>query len=47
VRHLLPNVLAAIIVTTTLEIAYNMLSEAILDFLGYGSRSTPPPGATC
>ncbi len=42
VRHLLPNVLAAIIVTTTLEIAYNMLSEAILDFLGYGVAADTP-----
>jgi peptide/nickel transport system permease protein len=35
-RHMLPNVIAPIIVTTTLEIAYNMLAEATLDFLGYG-----------
>ena len=40
VRHLLPNVLAAIIVTTTLSIAYNMLAEATLSFLGLGV----PPG---
>lgn len=36
IRHMLPNVMAPIIVTTTLEVAYNMLAEATLDFLGYG-----------
>lgn len=36
VRHMLPNVVAPIIVTFTLEVAYNMLAEATLDFLGYG-----------
>ena len=45
VRHLLPNMLAAVIVTTTLEVAYNMLGEAVLDFLGYGvSPDTPTWG---
>jgi peptide/nickel transport system permease protein len=29
-------VVAPIIVFTTLEVAYNMLAEATLDFLGYG-----------
>ena len=44
-RHLLPNILAAVIVTTTLEVAYNMLGEAVLDFLGYGvSADTPTWG---
>lgn len=41
-RHLLPNILAAIIVTTTLEVAYNMLGEAVLDFLGYGVAADTP-----
>ena len=40
VRHLLPNVVAAIIVSTTLSIAYNMIAEATLSFLGFGV----PPG---
>jgi peptide/nickel transport system permease protein len=40
VRHLLPNVLAPIIVSTTLNIAYYMLAEATLSFLGFGV----PPG---
>jgi peptide/nickel transport system permease protein len=45
VRHLLPNILAPIIVTSTLEIAYNMLYEAVLDFLGFGvSPDTPTWG---
>jgi peptide/nickel transport system permease protein len=34
--HLLPACAAAIIVTATLEVAYNMLYEAFLDFLGLG-----------
>ncbi len=45
VRHLLPNVVAAIIVATTLSVAYNMLAEATLSFLGFGvSPSTPTWG---
>jgi peptide/nickel transport system permease protein len=36
VRHLLPNVMAAIIVSLTLNVAYAMLSEATLSFLGFG-----------
>ncbi|MGI9252625.1 MAG: oligopeptide ABC transporter permease [Thermomicrobiales bacterium] len=39
-RHLLPNVMAAIVVSTTLNVAYSMLSEASLSFLGFGV----PPG---
>lgn len=35
-RHLLPNVIGAIIVTTTLEIAFNLLAEGTLSFLGFG-----------
>lgn len=35
-RHILPNVTAPIIVTVTLSVAYNMLAEASLDFLGFG-----------
>jgi peptide/nickel transport system permease protein len=42
IRHLLPNVIAPIIVTTTLEIAYYMLSEAALSFLGFGVPSGTP-----
>ncbi len=39
-RHLMPNVIAPIIVSTTLSIAYYMLAEATLSFLGFGV----PPG---
>lgn len=42
VQHLLPNVVAAIIVSTTLSIAYNMISEATLDFLGFGVPPNVP-----
>ena len=35
-RHLLPNLFAPIIVSTTLGVAYNMIAEATLSFLGYG-----------
>jgi peptide/nickel transport system permease protein len=43
--HLLPNVMPAIIVTSTLNVAYNMLAEAALDFLGFGvSPDTPTWG---
>lgn len=41
-RHLLPNVGAAIIVSATLTIAYAMLAEAGLSFLGFGVPSGTP-----
>lgn len=41
-RHLLPNVMAAIIVSATLNIAYAMLSEATLSFLGFGVPPDTP-----
>jgi peptide/nickel transport system permease protein len=41
-RHLLPNVMAAIIVATTLNIAYAMLAEAALSFLGFGVPPETP-----
>jgi len=41
-RHLLPNVGAAIIVSTTLNIAYAMLAEATLSFLGFGVPAGTP-----
>jgi peptide/nickel transport system permease protein len=41
-RHLLPNVGAAIIVSSTLTIAYAMLSEASLSFLGFGVPAGTP-----
>jgi peptide/nickel transport system permease protein len=39
-RHIMPNVLAPIIVETTLSLAFAILAEAALSFLGLG---TPPP----
>jgi peptide/nickel transport system permease protein len=41
-RHLLPNVGAAIIVSATLTIAYAMLAEASLSFLGFGVPAGTP-----
>lgn len=41
-RHLLPNVLAPIIVSTTLSIAFFMLAEATLSFLGFGVPPETP-----
>lgn len=41
-RHLLPNVAAAIIVATTLDVAYAMLAEASLSFLGFGVPAGTP-----
>ena len=35
-RHLLPNAATPLIVATVLNIAYNMLAEAGLDYLGFG-----------
>lgn len=40
VRHVMPNVVAPIIVETTLSLAFAILAEAALSFLGLG---TPPP----
>jgi peptide/nickel transport system permease protein len=39
-RHIMPNVLAPVIVETTLSLAFAILAEAALSFLGLG---TPPP----
>ncbi len=41
-RHILPNVMAPIIVLFTLEIAILILSEASLSFLGFGVRPPDP-----
>ena len=42
VRHLLPNVVGVIIVNTTLQIAYNLLAEGILSYLGFGVPASTP-----
>jgi peptide/nickel transport system permease protein len=41
-KHLLPNVVGPIIVTTTLDIAIFMLAEAALSFLGFGVQPGTP-----
>ena len=41
-RHILPNVLAPILVLFTLEIAILILSEASLSFLGFGVQPPDP-----
>lgn len=43
-RHILPNALGPIIVVFTLGIAYNILAEAGLSFLGFGDASIPSWG---
>lgn len=40
IKHILPNIMAPIIVVTTLNIAGNILSEAGLTFLGFGDPQT-------
>ena len=42
VRHILPNCLAPIIVTTTLGIATSIIVEATLSFLGLGTKPPTP-----
>lgn len=42
VRHLVPNVTGAIIVTFTLDVAINMLAEGTLSFLGFGVPDSTP-----
>ncbi len=42
VRHLVPNVSGAIIVTFTLDVALNMLAEGALSFLGFGVPDSTP-----
>lgn len=40
--HVLPNIASPIIVSATLAVAYNMVAEGTLSFLGYGIPSTTP-----
>jgi peptide/nickel transport system permease protein len=45
-RHILPNVLASVIVLATLQVAFVLLTESALNFLGLGvNPSTPTWGA--
>jgi peptide/nickel transport system permease protein len=41
-RHILPNVMAPIIVQTTLSLAFAILSEAALSYLGLGVQPPNP-----
>lgn len=43
VRHILPNILPAVIVQGTISLAFAILAEASLSFLGLG---TQPPAAS-
>ncbi len=42
IRHILPNAVGPIIVESTLEIAYAILEESGLSFLGFGIRPPTP-----
>lgn len=42
VRHILPNVAAPVIVETTLSLAFAILAEAALSFLGLGTQPPDP-----
>jgi peptide/nickel transport system permease protein len=46
-RHVLPNVLAPLIVQTTLALSGAILTEASLSFLGWGRNRPTRPGAPC
>jgi peptide/nickel transport system permease protein len=41
-RHMLPNALAPLIVNATLDIAYIILTEAALSYLGFGVKEPTP-----
>ncbi len=42
IMHVLPNILAPVIIQTTLSLAFAMLSEAALSFLGFGVEPDMP-----
>ena len=42
-RHLIPNAMAPVLVSATLGVAFAILTESALSFLGFG---VPPPDAT-
>jgi peptide/nickel transport system permease protein len=46
-RHILPNVLATIVVVTTIGLGGIILAESALSFLGYGVPPPHPSGARC
>jgi peptide/nickel transport system permease protein len=42
VRHILPNILSAIIVNSTLFVAYSIITESGLSYLGFGVQPPTP-----
>jgi ABC-type dipeptide/oligopeptide/nickel transport system permease subunit len=45
-RHIIPNILTPVIVTATLLIAGNILTEVVISFLGFGDVNTSTWGIT-
>jgi ABC-type dipeptide/oligopeptide/nickel transport system permease subunit len=45
-RHIVPNILTPVIVTATLLIAGNILTEVVISFLGFGDANTSTWGIT-
>jgi len=45
-RHIIPNILTPVIVTATLLIAGNILTEVVISFLGFGDVNTSTWGLT-
>ena len=45
-KQILPNVMSPIIVSTTTNVAFFILQEASLSFIGLGVADSTPPGAT-
>ncbi len=45
-RHLLPNVLAPIIVVSTLQVSQVIIAEATISFLGFGIQPPTPAWGT-
>jgi len=45
-RHVVPNILTPVIVTATLLIAGNILTEVVISFLGFGDANTSTWGLT-
>ena len=45
-RHVIPNILTPVIVTATLAIAGNILTEVVISFLGFGDVNTSTWGLT-
>ena len=46
-RHVIPNIVAPLIVLTTVYFSVAILAEAALSFLGLGTQPPEAPGATC